>query len=424
MEILLPYGRQKIPININDKNVVAIVEPSLPIEIDWVAEIKRALNNPIASPVLPKLVQSKKPETIVILTTDISRPIPYQVLLNNLINQLLAGGAKRKQITMLIATGAHRANKDQEIKEVFGSLADQYDFINHNCDQDLIELDTLQNGTPLLVNKLVAQADLVITTGCIMPHNLAGFSGGPKLILPGVAGRKTIEQNHSLMLGQQVGPGAIKNNPIHQQILAAAKRVGVDFNCSVLLNESNQIIKCFAGGLEESWLAGCQYCHDLYSQELPAAEEVVIAGTGGYPRDINLYQAVKALINGAKLVRPGGTLVLVGQCEEGMGEPLFKDWMHRTSTPEALVNDFLTEGFRLGAHKAYIICNELKNKEVILISDFAKSGNQVPLLQNARDWREAEKIILQKHGPDYRALILPFGGLVFPLSGQPMPSLK
>lgn len=424
MEILLPYGRHKIPINICDKNVVAIVEPSLPEETDHVAEIKRALVNPIASQALSELVQSKRPAAIVILTTDISRPIPYQELLKNLLEQLLAGGAKKEQITILIATGAHRANRDQEIKEVFGSLAEEYAIINHNCDQDLIELGKFTDGVPLLVNKLVAQADLVITTGCIMPHNLAGFSGGPKLILPGVSGRITIEQNHSLMLKQQVGPGAIKYNPLHQQIMSAAKQVGVDFNLSVLLNESNRIIKCFAGELEQSWLAGCQYCYELYKQELPPAEEVVIAGAGGYPRDLNLYQAVKALINGARLVRPGGTLVLVGKCEEGMGEPLFEAWMNGASTPEDLVNNFLAEGFRLGAHKAYILCKELKNKKVILISDFAKSGNQVPLLENARDWEEAEEIILQKHGSDYRALILPFGGLVFPLSGQPVPSLK
>lgn len=144
----------------------------------------------------------------------------------------------------------------------------------------------------------------------------------------------------------------------------------------------------------------------------------MIAGAGGYPRDLNLYQSVKALVNGARLVRPGGTIVLIGECKEGMGEPLFKDWMFRSRTAEELVKTFKQKGFILGGHKAYVLCQELKNKEVILISEIAKSRKQVPLLKNAIDWEDARSMLEKKHGCHFRALLLPFAGLVFPLENN------
>ena len=424
MEVLFHYGRQAVPIQIKDHNVAGIVGPDLPAAGNRREEIEKSLANPIASPGLQEIVRKKRPDSIAILVTDISRPIPYQELLEAVLREILADGARKEDIFFMIATGAHRPNTKTEIHEVFDSLADRYSFMNHDCDRDLVYLGTLTGGAELYVNKRVAGAGMVITTGCILPHNLAGFSGGPKLVMPGVAGRKTIEQNHSMMTGQGVGPGKTMNNPIQDMIMEAAQRVGVDFSVNVILNEQNEIVKCFAGELKNSWLAGSRFCQDIYRQTLPGPEEVVIAGAGGYPRDLNLYQAAKALVNGARLVKPGGTVVLLAQCQEGLGEPLFQQWMEQGKTPEDVVRRFEEQGFVLGGHKAYVICNVIKNKEVILISDLAKTKNPVPLLKNAGDWETAEKMIIQRHGPNYRALIVPFAGLVFPLSDQEIPSNK
>ncbi|SHE90695.1 nickel-dependent lactate racemase [Desulforamulus putei] len=424
MEIPFHYGHQTVPVQIKDHNIAGIVGSGLPAAANPREEIEKSLGNPIASPRLQEIVKRKGPGSIVILVTDVSRPIPYQEILEAVLREILAGGVKKEQVQFIIATGAHRPNTETEIKEVFGSLAGQYPFLNHDCDKDLVNLGTLTGGAELYVNKRVAEADMVITTGCIMPHNLAGFSGGPKLILPGVAGRKTIEQNHRMMTNQGVGPGKIMNNPIHHQMLEAAERLRVYFGVNVILNEQNDIVKCFAGELTSSWLEGCRYCQRIYRQTLPTPEEVVVAGAGGYPRDLNLYQSVKALINGARLAKPGGTVVLLARCQEGMGEPVFQQWVEQGKRPEDVVKRFQEQGFVLGGHKAYVLCNVLKNKEVILISDLAKSKNPVPLLKNAEDWATAEKMIIEKHGPDYRALMVPFAGLVFPLSDQETPSDK
>ena len=156
----------------------------LPLAVDSCKKFGGPIKNPIANPGLKKIVKEKHPRSIVILVTDISRPIPYQEILEGLLEELQAGGGDA-QIKFIIATGAHRPNTELETAEVFGKMAQQYTFLNHDCDSNLVAMGTLKDGTKLLINKDVSEADMVIITSCIMPRNLAGFSGGPKLILPG-----------------------------------------------------------------------------------------------------------------------------------------------------------------------------------------------------------------------------------------------
>ncbi|GAB6158852.1 nickel-dependent lactate racemase [Desulfotomaculum varum] len=424
MDIPFRYGDQTVTIKIKDHNLAGIVQTSLPAALNQPAEVKNALAHPIGSSKLRHLVLKKRPASIAILVADVSRPIPYRIILEPVLQEILTAGIKKEQVNFIIATGAHRPNSASEIKKLFGPLAEQYMFLNHDCDRYLVNLGRLPGGAELFINKRVIEAAMVIIVGCIMPHNLAGFSGGPKLILPGVAGRKTIEQNHGMLTCQGVGPGQITGNPVSRQILDAAQRVGVDFAVNVIINEKNEIIKCLAGDLTASWLAGCSCCHNLYRQNLPAPQQVVVAGAGGYPRDINLYQAVKALINGAGLAVAGGTVVLLARCQEGIGEPVFQQWLEQARSPQDIINKFHEQGFVLGGHKAYLLSKIMQKKEIILISDLAGSQNPVPLLKNAIDWQSAERMLIRKYGPAYRALAVPFAGLVFPLSGQAMPSDK
>lgn len=422
MEFLIPYGKTVLPISLDKENVADCI--ALPKDLTTQGQeiVAAALSTPIESPKLQKLAQQKKHGPVIILVTDVSRPIPYREVLPPVLQELKKGGITDQEIKFIIATGAHRPNTAAENRQVFGSLVDQYPFVNHDCDNNLKNLGTLTDGVELQINAEVADAGLLLTIGCIMPHNLAGFSGGPKMILPGVAGRKTIEANHSLLNQRHVGPGEIENNPISQQMLEALRLTGVAFSLNVILNSQNKIIRAYAGHPVVAWQVGCQHCRQLYQLALPAPAEVVIVGGGGYPRDANLYQAVKALVNGSRFVKEGGTIVLLAKCQEGMGEPLFKQWMQEAKNPEEVLARFKATGFQLGAHKAYILCKILKNKEVILVSDLANTDQQVPLLKNAANWESAAKFIVEKHGANYRALILPLAGLVFPLSGQEIPS--
>jgi len=414
MEIKLNYGYRKICLTMPDHNITRVLQLDFKGVDHPSEEIRRALKTPIGTPHLTEIIRQKKPGQIVIVVTDITRPIPYPDILPAVLAEIHQANIAREQVHFVIATGAHRPNTRAENSRAFGVLAKQYRFTNHDCDGKLVSLGILENGTELLINEQVAGADMVITIGAIMPHNLAGFSGGPKLILPGVAGRETIAKNHAMMNRPGVGPGNISDNPVLGQLLEGAGRVGVDFIVNVVLSPENNIMRAFAGSMKEAWLAGCRFCSEIYCHRLPPQEEVVIAGGGGYPRDANLYQAVKALVNAGRVTKPGGTVVLLASCREGLGDPEFEQWMYQAKSPRDLLNRFAEQGFKLGGHKAYLLGQELMDKDVILVSDLAGDKREVPLLRNEASWEEAEKYLIKKHGPDYRALVLPFAGLVFP----------
>lgn len=422
LKLLFRYGKSCLPLNIRDENVVHLVENKMMETVQPAAEVERALNNPIGSLSLGAVIQEKRPQQLAVVVTDISRPVPYREVLPCLMQQIHNAGLEKDRITFIIATGAHRPNTLDENREAFGQFTENYTFINHDCDKGLVSLGFLKDGTELLLNRLVAEAEMVLTIGAVMPHNLAGFSGGPKLILPGVAGRKTIESNHRMMKDPGVGPGEISGNPIQKQIWEGTERVGVDFALNLVLNQENQILKAFAGSLKSSWEEGCFFCQEAYRCNLPDPEQVVIAGAGGYPRDLNLYQSVKALTNAARLTKPGGTIVLVAKCQDGMGDPLFEEWMSGVKEPEEVLGRFKDQGFTLGPHKAFMLCELLKNKEVILVSDLDRPDTRVPLLKTFTRWERAERELVKKHGSNYRAIILPLAGLVFPLTGQLHPA--
>lgn len=423
MEILINYGSHTFPINIETQNLAGILSLNFPGTSDPLAEIQRAMNKPYKSDTLLEIARKKKPKKTVIVVTDVSRPVPHALIIPEIIRELRTAGLREQQISLVIATGAHRPNSAEEIKKSFGFLGDAIEIVNHDCDKELVSLGSLTEGTELLINKEVASAELLITVGAIMPHNLAGFSGGPKLIMPGVAGRKSIEHNHRMMNNREVGPGKTVHNPIHNQIMEAANLVSVDFILNVVLNHNNEIARAFAGNMEIAWEEGCKFCLKSHQVNIPSPEDVVIAGAGGYPRDSNLYQAVKALVNASKMCKKGGTLVLVARCQEGLGDPHFEKWINSGSVAQVLAL-FKEKGFQLGGHKAYLLCNLLKDYEVVMLSELPDAKDKIPFFSHADKWCEAEKFIKKRHGNNYRALILPLAGLVFPLSEQCIPSGK
>jgi len=196
-------------------------------------------------------------------------------------------------------------------------LVSNYKFINHNSDDpNLKYLGKLKSSNELWVNSIVSQTDFIITTGVIVPHYFAGFSGGRKSILPGICGRKTIEANHSKMVHPDSRAGNLKANPVHQEMQEAAEKVGVDFNINVVTDEHHQIVEIVAGELLTSWQRGVEICKKIYLCPIKKKAEVVIASAGGYPKDINVYQAQKALNNAHQAIKSGGTIVLLAECLE------------------------------------------------------------------------------------------------------------
>jgi nickel-dependent lactate racemase len=289
-----------------------------------------------------------------------------------------------------------------------------YKFINHDCDDPhLRDLGKLKSGNSLWVNPIVADIDFIITTGIIVPHYFAGFSGGRKSILPGICGRKTIEANHAKMVYSDSRAGNIKGNPVHQEMQEAAEKVGVDFNINVVTDENHKIVEIVAGELLTSWQQGVEICKQIYVCPIEKKADVVIASAGGYPKDINVYQAQKALNNAYQAIKSGGTIILFAECLEGYGEPTFEKWIEEANTPEDIIKR-LNKKFTLGGHKAYSIAKLAKEVEVIFISSLPSEKVRKLFFIPMENISQAIEYVQDKHGENFQAYIFPSGNTVLP----------
>ena len=373
----------------------------------------------------PICLDTKDPDKIVeavtlIVVNDITRPTPYEVILPPLLDELHQIGIKKENITFMVATGIHRSNSPEEIKEMFGeNIFSAYKFVNHNCDDShLKDLGKLKSGNKLWVDPIVSDIDFIITTGVIVPHYFAGFSGGRKSILPGICGRKTIEANHANMVHPDARAGNLEGNPVHEEMQEAAEKVGVDFNINSVTNECQEMIEIVAGELSKSWLKGVEVCKKIYICPIRQKAEVVIASAGGYPKDINMYQAQKALDNTYQVVKPGGTIILLAECPEGYGEPTFENWIEEANSQDDII-ERLKKKFILGGHKAYSIAKLTKEVEVILISSLPQDKVRKLFFIPMKNISQSIEYVQDKHGQNFQAYIFPSGNTVLLFSSIP-----
>lgn len=416
----LKYGRSKFEFKLAADRVKAVLtaaeKPGLDSPLD---EVASALENPIGTASLAQLLakkqQNKELNKVVIVVNDVTRYTPYQYLLPPLLDKLAAAGIRKKAITFVIATGVHAAHSAAQNREIFGNkIVDNYNFIFHNCDHDLIELGSLSTGNILKLNRQVAEADFLITTGVILPHYMAGFSGGRKSILPGVAGRQTIQNNHAMMVKVLDQQPALSDNPISQEMFEAAALAGVDFILNVVTNSKREIVQVVAGDCQKAWQAGIATSAEMYHLPLQEKAEVAIVSSGGFPRDINIYQAQKALDHADQAVKSGGTIIWLAECSEGYGERTFKKWMDEAIKPVDNITR-IAKGFLLGGHKAFAISKVALKKEIILISQLSNSATKNIFARKANSLQEAINYVEQKYNSNYSAYILPQGSLTVPV---------
>ena len=412
----LKYGKEEIRLPIENKNIIKILNlKKQKALLNPENKLKELMKNPINSSSLKDLVNRKKAQKILIVVNDITRPTPYEVVLPPLLDELHQIGIKKENITFMVATGIHRSNSPEEIKEIFGEdIFSTYKFINHNCDDhNLKDLGNLKSGNKLWVDPMVSDIDFIITTGVIVPHYFAGFSGGRKSILPGICGRKTIESNHAQMVHLNARAGNLKGNPVHQEMQEAAEKVGVDFNINVVIDKNHKIVEIVAGELLTSWLQGVEVCKQIYICPIEKKADVVIASTGGYPKDINVYQAQKALNNAYQAVKPGGTIILLAECPEGYGEDIFERWIEEANSIDDILSR-LNKKFVLGGHKAFGIARVAKEVEVILISSLPQDKVRKLYFIPMENISQATEYVKDKYGEDFQAYILPSGNTVVP----------
>jgi nickel-dependent lactate racemase len=304
---------------------------------------------------MPPLSQLARPgQRIAVVVSDITRPCPTSRLLPPLLSELGAGGIEKSDIRVIFALGSHRCLTPEEQAHLVGD-----EVFGQVCCGDIgtgpfVDLGRTSRGTPVQVYAPVVDADWRVYVGNIAYHYFAGYAGGAKALLPGVCSKETIRANHSMMVGDRAVAGRIEGNPVREDIEEAATFVGPSFLLNVVLDGQKRIVDAVAGDVTLAHRHGCRKVDGLYLVPLAKRADIVLASAGGWPKDINLYQAHKALENAAHAVRDGGIIVLVAECEEGIGQPLFAEWLTCGDPPDKLL-ERIAERFVLGGHKAAAI---------------------------------------------------------------------
>lgn len=337
--IKIPYGKSYQALNY--KNVTLVQPKQLKNNAKDEKELViDALNNPINSEKLSEL--SKNKNKIVIVTSDHTRPVPSKITMPLLLSEIRSKNPNAN-ITILIATGLHRATTESELREKFGDeIVDHEHIVVHNAkDMDnLVYFGTLPSGGELWLNKLVKEADLIVAEGFVEPHFFAGFSGGRKAIMPGCAGEKTVLWNHNarFISSPASRTGKIDENPIHKDMLFAAKTAKLAFILNVLLDHDKHIIAAFAGDMEEAHKKGCNLSRELC--EVDAVEsDIIITSNGGYPLDQNVYQCVKGMTAAEACVKDGGIIIMCAEISDGTGGDSFFHWFADRKTPSEVARD-------------------------------------------------------------------------------------
>lgn len=340
-EIVLPYGRGSISTVLPEKNLLGIYHAALPpAAADAVQEVESALDAPIDSATLEELAAGRR--NAVIIASDHTRPVPSKVLMPALLRRLRKSNPSI-DITILIATGCHRRTTRDELIGKFGStiVENEKIVIHDSADENmLVSLGKLPSGGELKLNKLAVETDLLLAEGFIEPHFFAGFSGGRKSVLPGIAARETVMANHcaEFINSEFARTGNLENNPIHQDMLYAAKKANLAFILNVVIDGSKSIVRAFAGNPESAHLCGCKYLAGQCRVRVPQAD-IVITGNGGYPMDQNIYQSVKSMAAGEAVCRPGGVLIIAASCSDGHGGEAFYQTLSKMRSPAELLEN-------------------------------------------------------------------------------------
>lgn len=374
MLIRLPFGKGFEKVYVPDQAHV-VYPRQVPGVTDARSEIRRALDHPIGCMPLRQLALGKSDAIVVI--NDITRPAASRLMLEEILVDLQAAKIREDAITVLIACGNHRPNTSEEIQQLVGlNLASRLRIINHDCEDEanLTFCGETDTGLPIWVNTLVTKASLKILTGIINPHHGAGYSGGRKSIMPGVAGLRTLNRHHSFPIRPyHPASGWMKGNPFHEEAVKVARMVGVDFILNAVTNPGGQVVNAVAGELEVAHEHGVATCEESWIIKVPHRYDIVIATPGGYPRDINLHQAQKAMSAAETVIEDGGIIILIAECPEGIGK--FGDWLKHARTPREVIERFRNEGFtREHSSKAFMCARALERYKVIISCSGIEKG--------------------------------------------------
>ena len=386
----LPYGQSHLDFELPDACPADLIEPSLVAGAENpTLAVEEALDAPIHAPRLEKFSGSK---SAAVAVNDKTRPVPYEYLLPPLLQRLEASGIAPERITLIIATGLHPViHAEDWASFIPRNVLERYSVVCHDADEreDLSSLGTTQRGTPVWVNRRFLQADLRIVTGNVEPHQFQGFSGGAKGAAIGLAGRATIDHNHSLMLDPNARLGLFHGNPAREDVEEIGRRIGIHFALNAILGEKREIVRVLAGDPHALMDVGIPIVRTTCQVRVQHPYDLVIASPGGHPKDINLYQSQKALAHASLITRDHGTIILVAACAEGSGSQDYEVWVNGVSSHKEVFERFKQEGFRVGPHKAFQIARDGCRIRVLLFSEMPPDSVRRLLLTPVAELNEA-----------------------------------
>ena len=422
MKVQLAYGERGLTVELPHANVTVVTPRFLDALPDEAGSITRALRHPTDSPALRDVASAA--DRVVIVISDITRPVPNRTIFPPMLAEL--AHVPDDQITILNGVGLHRPNSPAELERMLGrDVVARFRVVNHDAQRrdDLVKVGTSRFGGEIWLNRLYVEADVRVVTGFIEPHFFAGFSGGQKGVIPGVAGVKTITHNHSAgMIGHPHARwGELRGNPIHEEQREGVSFAPPHFLVNVATNRDKKITGIFAGSYLAAHEAGCAFVRETAMQPVPQRYPIVITTNSGYPLDLNLYQAVKGMAAAEEIVAPGGTIIIAAECREGVGHGEFAELLHRGDDPMAIAGLIERPGFQmLDQWQVQILARILTRHRVLLYSDrIAPEEVRRAHLEPITSIEAAVADLLEYYGEDAAICVLPEGPLTIPVAPRP-----
>lgn len=419
IRVVFPYGERKTGIKIPRINLSKIVKIDEPAALsEDINEISKAIQNPINSEPLRNLL--KRNSKVAIIISDITRPVPNNKIVPCILDELNKVSIPLDNITIVVATGMHRANTDDELKSMLGKeVFKTIKVINHNAfrSDNLTFLGKTPSGTLIEINNVVAEADIKIAIGYIEPHEFAGFTGGRKSILPGVSGVATINRNHrpEMIDHPRAKIGIIEKNPIHEDMVECARIVGLDFIVNVVLNSKNEIVRIFAGDFFDAHIEGVEYYKKYATIEIDEQADIVITALG-YPLDRDLYQSIKGVIAAEPFVKKDGIIILITESRDGFGPGSFGKWMTTTNSIDEINYEIIKKGYSPEIDHCYILAKILKKLKIIIVSEnpLISSIKFSDRLKKTNSIEKALKVAFAEKGHNSSIICLPYATKIIP----------
>ena len=409
-KIPLAFGNGVFELDIPERNISSVILPSEPGKKgDATFLIKTALENPIKSRRLSEIVNPDS--RVAIIVSDVTRPTPTAKILPPLLEELYLGGAKDENIRIVFALGLHRNQTEEESKKLVGEeIYKKIRCIQHDT-RSCRRIGVTSRGTPIEIFEGILDADIIIGTGSIEFHYYAGYSGGAKSVLPGVSSQDAVLTNHKMMIEEKAVSGRV-DGPVRQDMEEAAKISGLDFILNVVLDSKKEVVAAVAGDFIEAHRKGVEVVDSMYKVPVEPADAVIVS-CGGFPKDINLFQANKALDNATQAVKEGGSIILVAECAEGIGNQVYECWNRECRTPEDAIERF-KHCFEFGGHKTAIVAKVAKKFRLYLVSKLPDEQTRTAFFTPMASLEDALSAVLSEN-PDAKIHLMPHGGQTLPV---------